>query len=66
LSVPLGKTVDAGWVRKQLHFARQRFAALLIEAVKQTLDAPTHDGVVQELIDLELYEYCRDLLPPGQ
>jgi len=66
LSALLGKTVDAGWVRKQLHFARQRFAALLIDAVRRTLDVPSPDAVVQELIDLELYEYCRDYLPPGQ
>jgi RNA polymerase sigma-70 factor (ECF subfamily) len=66
LSAPLGKTVDAGWVRKQLHLARQRFAALLIDAVRQTLDVPSPDVVVQELIDLELYEYCRDYLPPAQ
>jgi RNA polymerase sigma-70 factor (ECF subfamily) len=63
LSHPPANPVDAGWVRKRLHQARQRLAALLVDAVKATLDNPNPDEIVQELIDLDLYEWCRGALP---
>jgi RNA polymerase sigma-70 factor (ECF subfamily) len=62
LSVKLGKEVSADWVRKWLHAARERFADLLMAEVGASLREPTLDAVEQELIDLELFEYCRAAL----
>ena len=62
LAGELGQSIDDGWIRKRLHYARKRFAALLIELVQATLDEPSLEDVTQELIDLELYERCREAL----
>jgi RNA polymerase sigma-70 factor (ECF subfamily) len=59
LGARLGKPLTASGVRQMLHRARERFAGLLVEAVAQTLGDPTDDRLEAELIDLELYEYCR-------
>jgi RNA polymerase sigma-70 factor (ECF subfamily) len=55
----LGKEVTGDWVRKWLHAARERFAEFLLDEVAASLDNPTREAVEQELIDLELYQYCR-------
>lgn len=55
----LGQTFTADWVRKWLRIARDRFAELLMEEVKVSLDRPTPDSVEEELIDLQLFEYCK-------
>jgi RNA polymerase sigma factor (sigma-70 family) len=55
----LGRAVSADWVRQTLHRAREKFSELLLDEVLQTLDAPTLDDLEQELIDLNLLEYCR-------
>ena len=60
LSAKLGKEVSADWVRKWLHAARDRFALLLMQEVCASLRDPTPDSVEEELIDLGLYEYCKD------
>jgi RNA polymerase sigma-70 factor (ECF subfamily) len=59
LTVRLGKLVSSDWVRKWLHAARECFAELLLEEVAASLRDPTPDAVVQELIDLQLFEYCK-------
>jgi RNA polymerase sigma-70 factor (ECF subfamily) len=59
LSARLGKEVTADWVRKWLHAARERFAEMLLSEVAASLRDPTPETVVQELIDLELYEFCK-------
>ncbi len=59
LSARLGKTVSADWVRKWLHGARERFAELLLDEVSASLREASDEAVVQELIDLELYQYCK-------
>ncbi len=59
LTARLGKPVSADWVRKWLHTARERFAELLMNEVAASLRNPTPDAVVQELIDLELFEFCK-------
>jgi RNA polymerase sigma-70 factor (ECF subfamily) len=58
----LGKGVSADWVRKCLHSARDKFADLLLGEVAASLRDPTPDSVAQELIDLSLFEYCRQAL----
>ena len=62
LSAALGKKVTAEWVRKWLHLGREKFAGLLLHEVAISLREPTPDAVEQELIDLELYQYCKPAL----
>ncbi len=62
LSARLGKQVDAGWVRVNLHRARDRFVNLLVDEVAGTLADPSREGLVAELIELDLYERCRPAL----
>ena len=62
LSAALAKEVSAEWVRKWLHLAREKFADLLLHEVAISLRDPTPDSVEQELIDLELYQYCKSAL----
>jgi RNA polymerase sigma factor (sigma-70 family) len=62
LSTALGKKVSAEWVRKWLHLGREKFAELLLREVAFSLHEPTPDAVEQELIDLELYQYCKPAL----
>jgi hypothetical protein len=62
LSAWLGKSVDAGWVRVNLHRARDQFIDLLLEEVAATMPDRSSEGLVQELIELGLYERCRTTL----
>ncbi|MCI0459521.1 MAG: sigma-70 family RNA polymerase sigma factor [Gemmataceae bacterium] len=62
LSAVLGKEVNAPWVRQTLHRARERFADFLIEEVAQTLEGPSGEELEQELIDLQLLDYCKPAL----
>ena len=59
LTSKLGKEVSAEWVRKWLHVGRERFAELLMREVAGSLREPDIDAVEQELIDLELFQYCK-------
>ncbi|MFM9964375.1 MAG: RNA polymerase sigma factor [Planctomycetaceae bacterium] len=59
LSGSLGKTVDAGWVRKRMHFAREKLKEFLREEVGASLDDPSEDAVDDELAALGLLEYVR-------
>jgi RNA polymerase sigma-70 factor (ECF subfamily) len=59
LTEKLGKEVTSDWVRKWLHAARERFAELLLDEVAASLDDPTREAIEQELMDLELYQYCK-------
>jgi RNA polymerase sigma-70 factor (ECF subfamily) len=58
----LGKSLSSVWVRKKLLAARTRFAALLLEEVARSLEAPTTDQLEQELLELGLLDYCRSAL----
>jgi RNA polymerase sigma-70 factor (ECF subfamily) len=60
LSASLGRPVTAAWVRQNLHRARDKFAELLVQEVLHTLERPTVDQLEEELIDLALFEHCRD------
>jgi hypothetical protein len=62
LSSRLGKTLNSSSVRQSLHRAREKFADLLLDEVVQSLDSPSAESLEQELIDLELLEYCRPAL----
>lgn len=63
LSARVGRAVTPEAFRKQRSRARKAFAQLLVNEVRQTLEAPTADGVVGELTDLGLLEYVREYLP---
>jgi RNA polymerase sigma factor (sigma-70 family) len=62
LSKQLGKEINAGAVRVLLHRARELFGEILLDEVTESLASATLDDVEQELIDLELHEYCRPAL----
>jgi RNA polymerase sigma-70 factor (ECF subfamily) len=58
----LGKTVSDGWVRKRLHFAREKLSDLIVQEVALSLGEPTPEVLEQELIDLDLINHCRSAL----
>lgn len=59
LSEKLGKPINAGAVRVLLHRARDRFAEILLDDVIDSLSNESLDEVEEELIELDLLEYCR-------
>lgn len=62
LSARLGKRITAASIRQTLHRARDKFADLLLDEVVNSLDRPGADELQEELIDLELLDYCRPAL----
>jgi RNA polymerase sigma-70 factor (ECF subfamily) len=62
LSAQLDRTINHGNVRVVIHRARQMFAEHLVTEVADSLEDPTDDQIEQELIDLNLLEYCRTAL----
>jgi DNA-directed RNA polymerase specialized sigma24 family protein len=62
LSNELGKPINAGAVRVLLHRARELFAELLLDEISESLSGSSLDDAEQELIDLDLHEYCRPAL----
>src|SRR5262249_18863115 len=62
LSARLNKSLTADWVRKWLHTAREKFAQFLLVEVAGSLRDVSPDALEQELIDLELYQYCKSAL----
>jgi RNA polymerase sigma-70 factor (ECF subfamily) len=62
LSEKLGKPVNAGAARVLLHRARDSFAELLLDEVVQSLADESLDEAEEELIELDLLEYCRPAL----
>lgn len=62
LSDKLGREIKPGNTRVMLHRARDRFGELLLAEVADTLDAATPEAFEEELIDLNLFHYCKHLL----
>jgi RNA polymerase sigma factor (sigma-70 family) len=62
LSLKLNKPLTSDSVRQTLHRAREKFAEILVSEVAQTLVSPTLQDLEQELIDVDLYQYCRPAL----
>ena len=56
------REISTGNVRVLLHRARERFAAILIHRVRDSLAGGDQQTLEQELIDLNLWQYCRPLL----
>lgn len=66
LSSQLRKKLSSSSVRQSLHRAREEFADLLLDEVVQSLESPSVEALEQELIDLELWEYCRPAMERRQ
>lgn len=62
LSLRSGRRITSGNVRVVIHRARKLFVDALANEVRESLDAPTVDEMEQELIDLNLLDYCRSAL----
>lgn len=62
LSVTLGKPVNPGWVRKRLHYAREKFSDCLLAEVARSVERPTRANLEEELLDLGLLDPCRGAL----
>jgi RNA polymerase sigma factor (sigma-70 family) len=62
LSKKLGKSINAGAVRVLLHRSRELFGEFLLDEVMEGLASGSLDEAEQELIDLELHDYCRPAL----
>jgi hypothetical protein len=59
ISTVLGRPVSAGGLRMALQRSRDRFVEILLGEVAGSLRAARADQLEQELIDLNLLEYCR-------
>jgi RNA polymerase sigma factor (sigma-70 family) len=59
LSDRLGRTVNASWVRLNLHRARDKFVESLLGEVERTLANPSPERLEEELMELGLLEHCR-------
>ena len=62
LSAQLNKPMNAPLVRKTMQRAQEKFANLLVEEVKTTLEAPLEEDLRAELDELDLLRYCRSAL----
>jgi RNA polymerase sigma-70 factor (ECF subfamily) len=58
----LNKPLTSAGVRQLLHRAREKFAALLVDEVAQSLDKPGDEQLLDELENLGLIDYCRPAL----
>ena len=56
----LNKPISPEWVRKRLHYARDKFADLLVAEVARGLQDASPDRIEEELLALGLFEHCRD------
>jgi len=66
LTARLGRDISPANLRQLLHRARERFAELLLDDIRQSLeDAPT-ERVAEELAELNLLKYCKDALAKRQ
>jgi RNA polymerase sigma-70 factor (ECF subfamily) len=62
-SQQVGRLIRPAAFRKQLSRARRQFAHLVVYEVKQTLEDQHPDAVYEELADLGLMDFVRDVLP---
>jgi RNA polymerase sigma-70 factor (ECF subfamily) len=62
----IGRTLTANHARVTLHRARRKFAELLAEEVRGSLDSPTHAELLKELRELRLLKLCEPALAPRQ
>jgi RNA polymerase sigma-70 factor (ECF subfamily) len=58
----LNRTISAEALRQTLHRAREAFADLLLDEVQRSISNRDLQGLEEELIELQLLEYCRQAL----
>jgi RNA polymerase sigma-70 factor (ECF subfamily) len=56
------RAFTAANVRQLLHRARDRFAELLLEEIRRTMPEEPMDHVIEELAELNLLKYCKEIL----
>jgi RNA polymerase sigma factor (sigma-70 family) len=66
MAARLGKPITAAGVRQLLHRARERFAELLLDDIRQSLEGAPADQIAEELAELNLLKYCKDILDRRQ
>jgi RNA polymerase sigma-70 factor (ECF subfamily) len=59
LSKQLDKPLTSDTVRKALQRGQKKFADLLVEEVRRSLEEPTEEELGKELRDLDLLRYCQ-------
>jgi len=59
LAAQFGEPFSSAGVRQLLHRAREKFAKLLLDEVRASLENPPAEQLEEELVDLGLLEYCR-------
>jgi RNA polymerase sigma-70 factor (ECF subfamily) len=62
LGARLGRELTPDWVRQTLHRARERFGELLLGEIADTLSDPGVGDLEEELVELELLQYCQGAL----
>lgn len=62
LTQRLGRPMSATNVRQLVHRARARFADLLLDDIRATLEGAPWERVEEELAELDLLKYCKDQL----
>jgi RNA polymerase sigma-70 factor (ECF subfamily) len=62
LGEALGRLLSAEAARQTLHRARETFADLLLDEVGRTLPAAGREQLEEELIEIQLIDYCRKAL----
>jgi DNA-directed RNA polymerase specialized sigma24 family protein len=62
LSELLGRPVTSGWIRLNLHRAREMFVESLLGEVERSLGNPPRERLEEELIELGHLEHCRSAL----
>ena len=61
-SASVGRAIGAAAFRQQLSRARRLFADLLVEEVRHTLQTPTRELIEEELAELGLLSFVRDIV----
>ncbi len=62
LSVDLKRQIVPATMRKALQRARDKFADILLADLAESIDNPNRESLEAELMELDLYEYCRPAL----
>lgn len=62
LTERLGKPFSATGVRQLVHRARAKFAELLLDDIRQSMEQAPLDRVEEELAELDLLKYCKDAI----
>lgn len=62
LAQKLGRSFTPAGVRQLVHRGRERFAEILLEEIRATLDEASTERLMEELAELNLLKYCKEIL----